>query len=83
MTVWFTSDQHFGHKKILDYSDRPFRSLRHMHRVIIKNHNNLVSKDDTVIVVGDFCFSSKKYHFKKLQLIWLLIVNLLQLKNLI
>lgn len=59
MTIWLTADHHFGHKKIINYCDRPFKSLKHMEGKLIKNHNALVSKNDTVYVLGDFCFCNK------------------------
>lgn len=64
MTIWFTSDYHFNHDKIIEYSKRPFKSLEHMHEVIINNHNSRVKKDDTVFFLGDFCFEDKKNRVK-------------------
>ena len=56
MNYWFTSDYHLGHQNIIKYCDRPFKSLLHMNRTIIKNHNERVKKDDIVFHIGDFCF---------------------------
>ena len=52
--IW--SDQHFGHKNILEYSNRPFSSLQEMEDELIKRHNALVSTHDKVIYVGDVFF---------------------------
>lgn len=51
---WFSADHHFGHKKILEYSNRPFSSIEEHDESLIKNHNSVVSKNDIVIFAGDF-----------------------------
>lgn len=54
---WFTSDHHFYHKNIIKLTNRPFADIDEMHDVLIKNWNERVTNDDTVYVLGDFCFS--------------------------
>lgn len=54
MATFYTSDQHYGHRNILNYSKRSFRDLAHMHQELIRRHNEVVTKDDTVIHLGDF-----------------------------
>lgn len=54
MTYWFSSDHHFGHKKILEYSNRPFSSIEEHDETLIRNHNSVVGKNDIVIFAGDF-----------------------------
>lgn len=49
-----TSDQHFNHENIIKYCDRPFSSVEEMNEKMIKRWNAVVSKDDTVFVLGDF-----------------------------
>lgn len=49
-----TSDQHFNHKNIIKYCDRPFSSVEEMNEELIKRWNAVVSKDDTAFVLGDF-----------------------------
>ena len=53
---WLTSDTHYGHGNIITYTNRPFKSLEEMDYKLIKNHNSLVSPEDTVFFLGDFCF---------------------------
>ena len=57
---FITSDQHFGHKKILQYqhNTRPFSSLDEMHHELITRHNEVVSDDDKIYMLGDFAFLS-------------------------
>jgi calcineurin-like phosphoesterase family protein len=52
--IYITSDHHFGHKKIIEYEDRPFDSCGDMNRALIDNWNRVVCKDDFVIHLGDF-----------------------------
>ncbi len=52
-TTWFTSDLHFGHANIIEYSGRPFRDVDEMNRGLIERWNALVQPSDTVWVFGD------------------------------
>jgi calcineurin-like phosphoesterase family protein len=56
--VYLTSDQHFGHGKIIQYGDRPFKDIQEMKHEIITRHNRVVTDSDTVIHLGDICFAS-------------------------
>lgn len=51
---WFTSDEHFGHRNIIKYSNRPFSSIEEMNATLIANHNEVVKAGDTTIHCGDF-----------------------------
>lgn len=53
MTVWFTSDQHFGHANIIRYCDRPFADVEEMNESMIARWNDVVSPADTVWMLGD------------------------------
>jgi len=54
MGLYFTSDQHFGHKNIITYETRPWRDVDEMTTGLIANYNSVISDDDTVYFVGDF-----------------------------
>ena len=51
---WFISDNHFNHKNIIKYCNRPFSSVEQMNRHMIQCWNNTVQKDDEVFHLGDF-----------------------------
>jgi calcineurin-like phosphoesterase family protein len=51
---WFTSDQHFGHARIIELCGRPFRDVDDMNQQIIDRWNERVGHDDSVYVLGDF-----------------------------
>ena len=55
MTVFFTSDTHFGHENVIKYCGRPYESTKQMDDAIISNWNAVVGKDDIVWHLGDFC----------------------------
>lgn len=67
--IWFTSDEHFWHKNVIRFCDRPFCSKpeNHIHNVpcdycdvqamnedLIRKWNEVVKPDDTVYCLGDF-----------------------------
>lgn len=55
MANYFTSDQHFDHKKILEYCpNRGFSSLEEQEEAFIARHNGRVNNDDFVWHLGDF-----------------------------
>lgn len=54
------SDLHLFHGKIIDYENRPFMSIQHMNRELIKNWNKVVKKNDLVYNLGDVSFSNKE-----------------------
>lgn len=56
--LFFTSDTHFSHAKVIEYSKRPFDSVEAMNEALIKNWNDRISKNDTVYHLGDFSFDS-------------------------
>ena len=66
MSIFVTSDQHFDHKNIIKYSERPFDSLDDMHEGIIKRWNSTVTPKDTVFVIVDFCFGKNPHYLDRL-----------------
>jgi calcineurin-like phosphoesterase family protein len=58
MTIFFTSDTHFGHARIIELCNRPFRDVQHMNEMLIKNWNDTVGPSDTVYHMGDVALGS-------------------------
>ena len=66
MAFLFSADYHLGHKNIIKYCDRPFKSIEEMNERIIKSHNNVVKADDIVYHLGDFSFNDRRKYEDKL-----------------
>lgn len=56
--IYFTSDNHFYHKNIIKYENRPFADVDNMNQQMIKNWNQTVNPNDSVYILGDFAFTS-------------------------
>ena len=54
---FYISDLHFGHKNIIGFDSRPWNDLAEMEKGLINNWNSVVTKEDTVYILGDFCWS--------------------------
>lgn len=67
INTFFTSDTHFGHKKILEYEKdaRPFSSVEEMNETLISNWNSVVHDSDIVWHLGDFCFGKSNMEIAK------------------
>lgn len=69
MSIFVTSDHHFGHANVIEMCKRPFQSIEHMDQILIENWNTWVKPDDTVYYLGDFCLAGEdkaKYYFSHL-----------------
>ena len=56
---WFTADEHYFHRNIIKYCDRPFDSVEEMNQEMIDRFNSVVGKDDITIHAGDFGLGTK------------------------
>jgi len=54
--VFITADEHYGHEKIIEYCNRPFKHADEMNEFIIEQHNKVVpnSRGVLTIHVGDW-----------------------------
>jgi calcineurin-like phosphoesterase family protein len=59
MTVFFTSDTHFGDHRVLNIRPRPFGSLGEMNEAMIARWNARVAADDEIWHLGDFASGKK------------------------
>lgn len=57
--IYFTSDLHLFHEKIIQYADRPFINVEQMNTKLINYWNSIVSKQDSVYIIGDFLLGEK------------------------
>lgn len=66
MNIFFTSDTHFGHDKIIHLAKRPFSSVEEMNETMIARWNMVVGKHDHVYHLGDFAVKSPRAETEKI-----------------
>lgn len=64
---WFTSDQHFGHRNIIRFCNRPFVSIDDMDTELIKKWNEKIGENDEVFVLGDLAWREPSRYLKALK----------------
>lgn len=57
--IYFSSDPHYGHFRILEYTGRPWSSVEEMNQGLIANWNARVTDDDTAYILGDFAMGKR------------------------
>jgi calcineurin-like phosphoesterase family protein len=55
--IFFTSDTHFNHAKIIQLANRPFADLAEMQETMIQRWNERVKPGDLVYHLGDFAIT--------------------------
>ena len=58
--IYFTSDSHYSHSRIIQHCNRPFSSVEEMDEKLIEYWNDVVGKRDTVYHLGDFAMIPKQ-----------------------
>jgi calcineurin-like phosphoesterase family protein len=58
--VFFTSDTHFWHEHVINFSKRPFNSIEEMNEALITLWNETVGSDDVIYHLGDFGFCGQE-----------------------
>ena len=74
--VFFTSDTHFGHGRIIEYCNRPFKDYQEQDEIMLERFNSVIKPGDLLYHLGDVCWStwdlyklSKRINTKELFLI--------------
>ena len=57
---YYIADTHFGHAQVLNECRPQFKSIDEMDKFIIDNINRKMTKKDTLYIIGDFSYRSKK-----------------------
>lgn len=53
---YYIADTHFGHRNIINFDGRPFHDITEMKLALIARWNKRVTSEDTVFILGDFCW---------------------------
>jgi calcineurin-like phosphoesterase family protein len=56
MANLYISDLHFDHANVIRFDNRPFNSVEEMNSGLVTLWNETVKSDDTVYILGDFCW---------------------------
>lgn len=57
---YYIADLHISHAHVIEYDNRPFSCIEEMDETLIANWNSVVSKNDTVYVIGDFIWKKEQ-----------------------
>lgn len=63
---FFTSDEHYGHRSILGFCNRPFSDIYEMEEELIKRHNAKVPKGGLTFHLGDMFWRTHDNPFRVL-----------------
>lgn len=55
---YYIADLHFGHKNVLSFDNRPFKTIEDHDQALIENWNNTVGMDDDVYILGDISWGN-------------------------
>ena len=58
--IMYISDIHFGHSNVIGFDHRPFNDVTEMDHMLMEYWNMKVNKEDTIYIIGDFCYRSDK-----------------------
>lgn len=64
--IYFISDPHIGHSKIIEMCNRPYDSIEDMDNDFISKWNKKVQHNDIIFIIGDLVFSHKPDGVKEL-----------------
>lgn len=61
MSKWFSSDWHLGHKRVIEFANRPFKNLKEMDDAIIDNMIAPLKKGDDFYFLGDLYWDAQSF----------------------
>ena len=64
--IFLTSDTHWGHERIIEFCNRPFKDVEEMNYKLIENWNKKVPVDGLVFHLGDFAWGGYPF-WKKIR----------------
>lgn len=59
MAIYWSADLHFGHKNIIKYCNRPFKSIEEMDNTIVENFSKILKPEDDLWLLGDTSFTGR------------------------
>ena len=59
--IWFTSDLHFGHTRLLEFcrSTRRGETIEEHDELLVEAFNSVIKKGDTLYILGDECLGDR------------------------
>lgn len=64
--IYFTADWHLWHENMLTLSGRNFKKCNQMHKLLLRNHNDIVGPEDTLYIVGDVYWKSSVEELRRM-----------------
>lgn len=58
MSFHCSADLHLGHERIIEFCNRPFKTIEKMDNTIITNYNKKIKEKDTCFIIGDFALAN-------------------------
>lgn len=67
-SIWFSSDLHLGHKRILEFCRKTRRgaTVEEHDELLVDSWNSVVDKGDTVYILGDECLGNRDVGYKNI-----------------